>query len=91
MSPEINSRTFNFKPISIEVKHQRLYKIIENLHIRFQQNDLKMAEIGEKIIPMAVAPNPEKAKLWQQFHLLEDEQTSILKLISKLEDIRKSG
>lgn len=43
-----------------------------------------MTEIGNKIAPIADTPNPKKAKLWQQFHLLEDEQTSIQKLIDKI-------
>ena len=46
-----------------------------------------MAEIIEKIVPMADAPNPRKAKLCQQFHLLEDEQISIEKLINKLKNL----
>ena len=41
-----------------------------------------MAEIVYKI-PMVDAPNLEKSKLWQQFHLLEDEQISIIKLIQE--------
>ena len=43
-----------------------------------------MDVIREKIVPMTDAPNPEKSKLWQQLHLLEEEQTSIQKLIDKL-------
>ncbi|MCH5247391.1 MAG: hypothetical protein J1E99_04455, partial [Muribaculaceae bacterium] len=43
-----------------------------------------MAEIREKIVPMADAPNPTKAKLWQQYHLIEDEQISIDRLVSSL-------
>ena len=84
LSPEINARAFNFKPVSKEIQQQKIAEIIENLDSRFKQNDLKLIEINEKIVPMADTPNPEKAKLWQQFHLLEDEQTSINKLITKL-------
>ena len=86
LSSEIRGPIFNIKPISKEVQQQKLAEIIDNLYSRFKQNDSKMGEIREKIIPMADAPNPEKAKLWQQFHLLEDEQNSILNLISKLEN-----
>lgn len=43
-----------------------------------------MIGIREKVVPMADPPNPEKAKLWQQFQLLEDDQTSIKKLMDKL-------
>ena len=42
-----------------------------------------------KIAPMADAPNPEKAKRWQEYHLIEDEQISIDKLISKLKGLVK--
>ena len=73
LSPEINARTFNLKPISKEIQQQKIAEFIENLDHCFKQNDLKMTEIRDKIIPMADAPNPEKAKLCQQFHLLEDE------------------
>ena len=68
------------------MQRQKLAEIIENIRLRYQQNDLKMAEIREKIVPMADATNPIKAKLWQQFHLLEDEQISIEKLINKMEN-----
>ena len=71
---------------SKEFQQQNLAKIIERLQLRYRQNDSKMTEIGEKITPMADAPNPEKAKLWQEYHLIEDEQISIEKLISKLKD-----
>ena len=86
LSPEIPERLFNIQPVSKEFQQQNLAKIIERLQLRFQQNDSKMTEIGEKIAPMADAPNPEKAKLWQEYHMLEDEQISIDKLISKLKD-----
>ena len=89
LSPEIPERLFNIQPVSKEFQQQNLAKIIERLHLRFQQNDSKMTEIGEKIAPMADAPNPEKAKLWQQYHMLEDEQISIDKLISKLKGLVK--
>ena len=84
LSSENDDKLFNVNPISKEIQQRKLAEIIENLHLRFQQNDVRMTEIGKKLAPMAYAPNPEKAKLWQQFHLLEDEQTSILKLIDKL-------
>ena len=60
---------------------------IENIRLRYQQNDLKMGEIREKIAHMADTPNPKKAKLWQQFHLLEDEQISIDRLINKMNNL----
>ena len=60
---------------------------MDNIRLRYQQNDLKMTEIREKIVPIADAPNPEKAKLWHQFHLQEDEQISIQKLIDKLRSL----
>lgn len=88
LSSEINAQTFNFKPMSKEIQQQKIAEIIDNLHYRFKQNDSKIGEIREKIIPMADALNSEKTKLWQEFHLLEDEQTSIKKLISKIEEIK---
>ena len=86
LSSEIRGTIFNIKPISKEDQQQKLTEIIDNLNFRFQRNDSKMTKIREKIIPMADSPNPEKAKLWQQFNLLEDEQTSIGKLIDKLNE-----
>lgn len=90
LSSKKDDKQFIGNPISKEIQQQKLAEIIENLHRRFQQNDVIMTEIGKKLATMADTPNPQKTKLWQQFHLLEDEQTSTLKLISKLEDIRKS-
>lgn len=87
LSPENKAQTFNFKPISKEDRQQKLTKIIEKLHLRYHHNDLKMSEMREKIIPMADAHNPEKAKLWQEFYHLEDEQTSIDKLIEKIKNL----
>ena len=84
LSPEVPEKLFNIQTVSKEFQQQNLAKIIERLQLRFQQNDSKMTEIGEKIAPMANAPNPEKTKLWQEYHLIEDEQSSIEKLISKL-------
>ena len=86
-SSSINGTIFSFKPISKEIQRQKLAEIIENIRLRYQQNDLKMAEIREKIVPMADAPNPTKAKLWQQFHLLEDEQISMDRLINKMNNL----
>ena len=84
LTSEITENLFHWEPISKELQQQKLAEIIENLHHRFHQNDLKMAVIREKIVPMTDAPNPEKSKLWQQFHLLEDQQISIDKLINKM-------
>ena len=84
---EIAEKTFSLEPISKEIQQQKLTEIIENLNRRFKQNNLKMADVREKIVPMADTPNPTKAKLWQQIHLLEDEQSSIIKLIDKLRSL----
>lgn len=81
---EIAEKTFSLEPISKEIQQQKLAKIIENLHHRFKQNNVRLTEIGKELAPIADTPNRKKAKLWQQCHLLEDEQTSILKLIDKL-------
>ena len=89
LSPEIPEKLFNIQPVSKEFQQQNFAKIIERLQLRYRQNDSKMTEIGEKIAPMADAPNSEKAKLWKQFHILEDEQISIDKLITKLKDRTK--
>ena len=86
-SSSIHRPIFSFKPISKEIQHQKLVEIIENIRLRYQQNDLKMAEIREKIVPMADATNQTKAKLWQQFHLLEDEQISMDRLINKMNNL----
>ena len=86
-SSSIHRPIFSFNPISKEIQHQKLVEIIENIRLRYQQNDLKMAEIREKIVPMADATNPTKAKLWQQFHLLEDEQISMDRLINKMNNL----
>ena len=79
LSSKIAEKPFNLEPVSKEIQQQKLAEIRDNLHRRFQQNDVRMTEIGKKLAPMTDAPNPEKAKLWQEFHLLEDEQTSLLK------------
>ena len=34
---------FSFNLISKEIQHQKLVEIIENIRLRYQQNDLKMA------------------------------------------------
>ena len=86
-SSSIQRPIFSFKPIPKVIQHQKLVEIIENIRLRYQQNDLKMGEIREKIVSMADAPNPKKAKLWQQFNLLEDEQISIDKLINKMNNL----
>ena len=64
LSSENDNKIFNVKPISKEIQQQKIAEIVEKLHRRFQQNDVRMTEIGKKLAPMAGAPNPEKAKLW---------------------------
>lgn len=73
LSSKIAEKPFNWEPFSKEIQQRKLAEIIENLHRGFQQNDVRMTEIGKKLAPMADAPNPEKTKLWQKFHQLEDE------------------
>ena len=87
ISPEIKEKLFNLQSFSKEFQQQKIAEIMDNIRLRYQQNDLKMTEIREKIVPIADAPNTEKAKLWHQFHLLEDEQISIQKLIDKLRSL----
>lgn len=73
-------------PISKEIQKQKWLEIIENLQSRRLANDKKMTEIGNKLMRMKSSPKKEQIPFREKFHLLEDEQTSILNLISKLEN-----
>lgn len=45
-----------------------------------------MTVIGNELLKLKGAPEKEQIPFRDKFHLLEDEQTSILNLISKLEN-----
>ena len=83
LHPKSLRRYLIWKPF-LKRFNKKIAGIIENHHHRFRQKDVGMTEIGEKIAQMANIPNPEKVKLWSQFHLIENEQFSIIKLIDKL-------
>lgn len=73
-----------FKPCSNETREKSLNEIIVKLKERFKHNDDEMTEIGKTLTKMKDTTEREKATLRQHFHLLEDEQISIQRLIDKL-------
>ena len=62
-------------------------EIIQNLQLRLHQNNAKMTEIGKTLTNMKSSLESEKIPFRKQFHLIEDEQTSIQKLIDKLQKL----
>lgn len=73
-------------PISKEIRKQKWLEIIENMNVRLLANDNKMTVIGNELLMLKGTPEKEQISFREKFHLLEDEQTSILNLISKLEN-----
>ena len=56
------------------------------MNVRLLANDKKMTVIGNELLMLKGTPEKEQISFREKFHLLEDEQTSILNLISKLEN-----
>ena len=62
-----------------------LIGLIKKLEKRLINLDSKMTEIGNILMKMKDSPEREQIPFREKFHLLEDEQISIHKLISKLQ------
>lgn len=60
--------------------------LIKKLERRLIEIDSKMTEIGNILMKMKDSPEKEQIPFREKFHFLEDEQISILKLISKLDN-----
>lgn len=73
-------------PISKEIQKQKWVEIIENMNVRLLTNDKKMTEIGNKLMKLKGSPEQDQIPFREKFHSLEDDQTSILNLISKIEN-----
>ena len=71
LSFEITEKMFNMKSISKEIQQQKVAEIIENVHHRFHKNELRMTEIGKKLVSMADALNAEKLNNGTNFTFLK--------------------
>ncbi|MCH5319778.1 MAG: hypothetical protein J1E38_08750 [Paramuribaculum sp.] len=74
------------QPISKEDQRKMWLDIIEKMHSRSRANYKKMTEIGNELTKMSGFQEKEQIPLRKKFHLLEDEQISIDKLIRKLQN-----
>ena len=72
-------------PISKDIQKQKWLEIIENMNVRLLANDKKMTEIGNELLKLKGSPEKDQIPFREKFHSFEDEQTSIINLISKLE------
>ncbi|MCH5235891.1 MAG: hypothetical protein J1E16_11405, partial [Muribaculaceae bacterium] len=77
------------KPISKEDQRKIWAHIIEKMHSRSRANYNKMTEIGNALLKLKGSPEKEQIPFREKFHLLENEQNSIINLNSKLENMLK--